>query len=130
MECGGQLWRLDVGMSCGVLNAAPQVSLMDVQQLDSCDSGVGLSWPCQLAHGGAHKQDGTALNRRGAKGNDVSWNGCRSSKSPEMHVDGVSNACSRPFRSQMAYPLACHTARFGGEATGYFWEVAWHSYQA
>ena len=25
VQCEGRLWRLDVGMSCGVLNAAPQV---------------------------------------------------------------------------------------------------------
>ena len=26
-ECDGQVWRVDVGMSAGVLNALPQVSL-------------------------------------------------------------------------------------------------------
>lgn len=42
-ECDGRVWRVDAGMSSGVMDAAPQVCAGDGR------GRVGTGWGCRLA---------------------------------------------------------------------------------
>ena len=44
VQCDGRLWRLDVGMSCGVLNAAPQVFALTLEAFSRYSAMHQLQW--------------------------------------------------------------------------------------
>lgn len=78
-EMDGKLWRLDVGMSCGVLNAAPQVSHSFTQ-----------AWMAGPALISVH---GAACTR------DIAWPSTGMQRSESMHCHSVQHpACDTAGR--------------------------------